>query len=80
VFTAEATALAFASLLLHFMQMDQINYFTDNQLLAHYLNNVDRFDIPDWRAAPYTHIINPPWQVLQRCSTYLEHTMVLLIL
>jgi hypothetical protein len=58
VLTAEAAALAFASLLLHFMQMDQINYFTDNQLLAHYLNNVDRFDIPDWRAAPYTHIIS----------------------
>jgi hypothetical protein len=40
------------------MQMDQVSYFTDNQLLAHYLNNVDRFDIPDWRAAAYTHIIN----------------------
>jgi ribonuclease HI len=58
VFAAEAAALAFATLLLHFMQMDQVNYFTDNQLLAHYLNNVDRFDIPDWRAAAYTHIIN----------------------
>jgi hypothetical protein len=58
VFKAEAAALAFASSLLHFMQMDQVNYFTDNQLLAHYLNNVDCFDIPDWRAAAYTQIIN----------------------
>jgi hypothetical protein len=58
VFVAEAAALAFATSLLHFMQMDHVNYFTDNQLLAHYLNNADRFDIPDWRAAAYTHIIN----------------------
>jgi ribonuclease HI len=57
VLTAEAAALAVATSLLHFMQMDHVNYFTDNQLLSHHLNNVDRFDIPDWRAAAYTHII-----------------------
>jgi ribonuclease HI len=57
VFVAEAAALAFATSLLHFMQLDHVNFFTDNQLLAHYLNNADHYDIPDWRAAAYTHII-----------------------
>jgi hypothetical protein len=47
VFVAEAAALAFATSLLHFMQLDHVNYFTDNQLLAHYLNNTSHFDIPD---------------------------------
>jgi ribonuclease HI len=39
VFVAEAAALAFATSLLHFMQLDHVNIFTDNQLLAHYINN-----------------------------------------
>jgi hypothetical protein len=58
VFVAEAAALAFATSLLHFMQLDHVNFFfTDNQLLAHYLNNTGHLDIPDWRAAAYTQII-----------------------
>jgi ribonuclease HI len=57
VFVAEAAALAFATSLLHFMQLDHVNFSTDNQLLSHYLNNTGHFDIPDWRAAAYTQII-----------------------
>jgi hypothetical protein len=29
------------------MQLDHVNFFTDNQLLAHYINNTWHFDIPD---------------------------------
>jgi hypothetical protein len=58
VFVAEAAALAFATSLLHFMKLDNVNFFIDNQLLAHYSNNTDHFDIPDRRAAAYTQIIN----------------------
>jgi hypothetical protein len=57
VFVAEAAALAFATSLLHFMQLDHVNFLTDNQLLSHYLNSTGHFDIPDWRAAASTQII-----------------------
>jgi hypothetical protein len=57
VFVAEAAALAFATSLLHFMQLDHVNFLTDNQLLSHYLNSTGHLDIPDWRAAAYTQII-----------------------
>jgi ribonuclease HI len=57
VFVAEAAALAFAISLLHFMQLNPVNFLTDNQLLSHYLNSTGHFDLPDWRAAAYTQII-----------------------
>jgi ribonuclease HI len=57
VFVAEAAALAFATSLLHIMQLNPVNFLTDNQLLSHYINSTCQFDIPDWRAVAYTHII-----------------------
>jgi hypothetical protein len=57
VFVAEAAALAFATSLLHFMQLNPVNFLTDNQLLSHYINSTGHFDTPDWRAASYTQII-----------------------
>jgi hypothetical protein len=54
VFVAEAATLAFGATLLNFMQLNPVNFLTDNQLLYLYINSTGHFDIPDWRAAAYT--------------------------
>jgi hypothetical protein len=60
VFVAEAAALALGATLLHIMQLNPVNFFTDNQLLSHYINSAGHLDIPDWRAAAYTHTPSLP--------------------
>jgi hypothetical protein len=58
VFVAEVATLALGATLLNKMELIHVNFFTDNQLLAHCINASDHADILDWRAAPYTWIIS----------------------
>jgi hypothetical protein len=58
VFVAKAAALALGATLLHIMHLNPVNFFTDNHLLSHYINSTGHLDIPDWRAAAYTHTIS----------------------
>jgi hypothetical protein len=55
MFTAEATTLAFAGLIVNKLGIPASTFLTDNQQLATYVNNTCNTQIPCWDAKFYTH-------------------------
>ena len=56
VLMAEALAMSLASKISARLDLDKINYFTDNLILASYLNGGNMESPSDWRIKPYTQI------------------------
>jgi ribonuclease HI len=54
VLVAEAVALSVASEITAKLDMNQINFLTDSQTLANFLNGSDLESPPKWRIKPYT--------------------------
>jgi hypothetical protein len=69
VFVAEATTLALGATLLHIMHLNPVNFFTDDQLLSHYINSTWYLEIPDWRVGAYTHHLF----LFDRCIQGVQH-------
>jgi hypothetical protein len=59
VLMAETAVLALATSLLNRMgfAFPAANFFTDDQLLANYINSPDHSNLPDKRIKPYTQIV-----------------------
>jgi ribonuclease HI len=57
VLMAESTALALATSLCSNMNLEQLNLYSDSQLLVDCLNGPDPSNPPDWRIKPFTQII-----------------------
>jgi len=54
VIMAEAAALALAALVSTMLQIEEISYLTDSQLLVTYLNGPDLRNPPHWDVKPFT--------------------------
>jgi hypothetical protein len=54
VLMAETAVLALATSLLNRMGFPAANFFTDDQLLANYINSPDHSNLPDKRIKTYT--------------------------
>lgn len=50
----EAIALSLAAAISARLQMEMVNFFTDNLVLERFLNGDDLESPPDWRIKPYT--------------------------
>jgi hypothetical protein len=54
---AEAAALALATSLLQHMQVVDVHFLVDNQLLVNFINDLDSSNPLDWRITPYTSTV-----------------------
>lgn len=54
VIMAEAAAMALAALVSTMLQIEEISYLTDSQLLVNYLNGPDHSNPPHWDVKPFT--------------------------
>jgi ribonuclease HI len=57
VLMVESAALALATSLCNNMNLEQLNLYSDSQLLVDCLNGRDPSNPPDWRIKPFTQII-----------------------
>jgi ribonuclease HI len=57
VLMAESAALALADSMCRFMNLEQLQFYSDSQLLVDCLNGPDPSNPPDWRIKPFTQII-----------------------
>jgi hypothetical protein len=56
VIMAEAAGLAIAANIAQLMNLQHINFFTDNQELVSFFNGADKSNPPDWRIKTYTQL------------------------
>jgi ribonuclease HI len=57
VLMAESAALALAIYLCRNMNLEQVQFYSDSQLLVDCLNGPDPSNPPDWRIKPFTHFV-----------------------
>jgi hypothetical protein len=58
VLMAEAASLAFASTVIDRLNLNSVNYLSDCEQLAHFLNEADHSNPPDWRIKHFTQMFS----------------------
>jgi ribonuclease HI len=81
VLMAESTALALATSLCRMMNLEDISFFTDSQLLVNCINRENTAHPPDWRIKPFTQAIVSSLQdsykvhKIPRIQNYMAHSL-----
>jgi hypothetical protein len=57
VLMAEAAALALATIVTHCLNLQPVNFLSDNQQMVSFLNSPDQENPPDWRIKYFTQLI-----------------------